>query len=104
MAAWVNRRIWPNAFVCLQKVHRLSKADRPVRSKINTYHPDRQPAPLQSLLDENVVKEWIKYVRLIRFKYQIPIFFPTLPHLISPYIWIILPISSLFPPLHVLHY
>lgn len=25
MAARVNRRIWPNAFVCLQKVHRLSK-------------------------------------------------------------------------------
>lgn len=25
MAAGVNRRIWPNAFVCLQKVHRLSK-------------------------------------------------------------------------------
>lgn len=44
MAALVNRRIWPNAFVCLQKVHRLSKADRAVRSKINTYHPDRQPA------------------------------------------------------------
>lgn len=24
MAAGVNRKIWPNAFVCLQKVHRLS--------------------------------------------------------------------------------
>lgn len=39
MAAWVNRRIWPNAFVCPQKVHRLSKADRAIRAKINTYHP-----------------------------------------------------------------
>lgn len=41
MAAWVNRRIWPNAFVCPQKVHRLSKADRAIRAKINTYHPGR---------------------------------------------------------------
>lgn len=40
MAAGVNRRIWPNAFVCPQKVHRLSKADRAIRAKINTYHPD----------------------------------------------------------------
>lgn len=39
MAVWVNRRIWPNVFVCPQKVHRLSKADRAIRAKINTYHP-----------------------------------------------------------------
>lgn len=59
MAARVNTRIWPNAFVCLQKVHRLSKADRAVRAKINTYHPDSvllAMQRLQSLVDENVLR------------------------------------------------
>lgn len=77
MAAWVNRRIWPNAFVCLQKVHRLSKADRAVRSKINTFHPDRQPAlhiMPAIIVDKNVQKriKW-KWKSLILSKYPISV-------------------------------